>query len=76
MSKKEKIKIEIDILKAIIILCLTALFGIFGYSVVHYQTIDIVQGISIIAGIAILIFACFLLAKRMYKNLKEIEELE
>ena len=37
MSKKDKIKIELDILKAIIILCLTALFGIFGYSVVNYQ---------------------------------------
>lgn len=57
-------------------LFLTALFGIFGYSVVNYQKIDLVQGVGVIAGIAILSIACFLLIRRMFKDLKEIEELE
>ena len=30
----EKIKLELDILKALILACLTAIFGIFGYSVI------------------------------------------
>ena len=30
MSKKEKIKLELDIIKALILACLTAIFGIFG----------------------------------------------
>lgn len=37
MSKKEKIKLELDIIKALILACLTAIFGIFGYSVINYK---------------------------------------
>ena len=37
MSKKEKIKLELDIIKALILACLTAIFGIFSYCVINYK---------------------------------------
>lgn len=39
MSKKERIKLEIDVLKALILAFLIAIFGIFGYT--DYQKIDL-----------------------------------
>lgn len=76
MSNKERIKLEIDVLKALLLAFLTAIFGVFGYSVINYQKIDILQGISIIAGLFILFLIVYFLAKRTIKNLNKIEELE
>lgn len=36
MSQKEQVKATIDILKAVILALMTALFGIFDYIVVHF----------------------------------------
>ncbi|EAH5887194.1 hypothetical protein K8T27_000572 [Campylobacter upsaliensis] len=76
MSKKERIKLEIDVLKALMLAFLTALFGIFGFCVLNYSRIDWIQALFIVLGV---IFACILLyafSKRIYKILKQIEELE
>ena len=43
MSKKERIKLEIDVLKALMLAFLTALFGIFGFCVLNYSRIDWIQ---------------------------------
>ncbi|ANE34139.1 putative membrane protein [Campylobacter hyointestinalis subsp. lawsonii CCUG 27631] len=76
MSNKERIKLEIDVLKALLLAFLTAIFGVFGYSVINYQKIDILQGISIIAGLFILFLIVYFIAKRTIRNLNKIEELE
>ncbi|CAM2929228.1 hypothetical protein HEBU111660_06770 [Helicobacter burdigaliensis] len=76
MSKKDKIKLEIDILKALILAFLTAIFGIFGYSVLNYNRIDWVQGAFIALGIIFSCLVLYILGKRVYKILKQIEELE
>ena len=76
MSQKERIKLEIDVLKALMLAFLTAIFGIFGYSVLNYNRIDWIQGVFIALGV---VFSCVLLyifSKRIYKILKQIEELE
>ncbi|EJF0770640.1 hypothetical protein LOV89_001607 [Campylobacter upsaliensis] len=73
MSKKERIKLEIDVLKALMLAFLTALFG---FCVLNYSRIDWIQALFIVLGV---IFACILLyafSKRIYKILKQIEELE
>lgn len=75
MSKKEKIKLELDIIKALILACLTAIFGIFGYSVINYKHIDLVQGSCIVAGLVILFVILYILARIVIKDLNKIEEL-
>ncbi|TQR33806.1 hypothetical protein DMB92_02675 [Campylobacter sp. MIT 99-7217] len=76
MSKKERIKLEIDILKALILAFLTAIFGIFGYSVINYQSIDLVKAVAIMLGIMVLCILLYICAKKVLKNLKDIEELQ
>ncbi|MCI5969434.1 hypothetical protein [Helicobacter sp.] len=76
MSKKDKIKLEVDFLKALLLAFLTAIFGIFGYSVINYNEIDLIRGIFITLGIVLTCVAISLLLKRVYKILKEIEELK
>ena len=75
MSRKERIKLEIDILKMLIIAFLSAIFGIFGYCVLNYSHINLIQSLFIALGIILSFIALFLLSKRIYKILKEIEEL-
>lgn len=67
MSKKEKIRLEIDILKALILAFLTAIFGIFGYSVLNYSRIDWIQGIFIALGVILSLVILYALGKRVYK---------
>ena len=58
MAQKERIKLEIDVLKALILAFLTAIFGIFGYALINYAKIDILQGIGGFVGL-IIIFIVF-----------------
>lgn len=76
MSQKERIKLEIDVLKALILAFLTALFGIFGYCVLNYSSIDWVQALFIALGVVVSFIVLYTLSKRIYKILKQIEELE
>ena len=76
MSQKERIKLEIDILKALIIAFLTAIFGIFGYAVMSYEKINTFQGICILIGLTLLFGVLYALAKRVIKDLNKMEELE
>lgn len=76
MSQKERIKLEIDILKALILAFLTAIFGIFGYALMNYAKINLLQGIGGFVGLIIIFVALYFVVKRIIKNLKQIEELE
>lgn len=75
MSKKERIKIEIDVIKALILAFITAIFGIFGFTLINYQKINYLQAIGIFAGLILLVGILYILAKRIIKNLNKIEEL-
>lgn len=76
MAQKERIKLEIDVLKALMLAFLTAIFGIFGYCVLNYSRIDWIQAIFIALGITTSFIVLYALTKRIYKILKQIEELE
>lgn len=76
MAQKERIKLEIDVLKALMLAFLTAIFGIFGYCVLNYSRIDWIQAIFIAFGITASFIVLYALTKRIYKILKQIEELE
>lgn len=76
MAQKERIKLEIDVLKALMLAFLTAIFGIFGYCVLNYSHIDWIQAIFIALGITASFIVLYALTKRIYKILKQIEELE
>lgn len=76
MSKKERIKTEIDVLKALILAFLTAIFGVCGFAFINYQKINIFQGIVIAVGILSLFCILYILLKRVIKNLNQLEEIE
>lgn len=76
MAQKERIKLEVDVLKALMLAFLTAIFGIFGYCVLNYSRIDWIQAIFIALGITTSFIVLYALTKRIYKILKQIEELE
>lgn len=76
MSKKERIKTEIDVLKALILAFLTAIFGVFGFALMNYQTINLLQGIGIALGVLFLFGVLYVLAKRVIANLVQLEEME
>ncbi|WP_297192393.1 hypothetical protein [uncultured Campylobacter sp.] len=76
MSQKERIKAEIDVLKALILAFLTAIFGIFGFTLINYQKINLLQGIGIIIGLFFLLAVLYLIAKRIIKNLNKLEDLQ
>lgn len=76
MSRKERIKLEIDILKVLIVVLLTTTFGIFGFATINYLKVNLFQGIAIFIGLTILISVLVFLFKRLFADLNEIEEME
>lgn len=55
MSKKERIKAKLDLLKVLIVAILTAFFGIISFTAIHYKTLDYVLSICVTVGIVILL---------------------
>lgn len=73
MSRKERVKTTIDILKAVILALMTALFGIFGYIVVHLYSLKLMQVLIIVCGVVILAVFFYLAIKYLKKLLDELE---
>lgn len=73
MSRKERVKTTIDILKAVILALMTALFGIFGYIVVHLYLLKLMQVLMIVCGVVILAVFFYLAIKYLKKLLDELE---
>lgn len=73
MSRKERVKTTIDIVKAIILALMTALFGIFGYIVVHLYSLKLMQVLMIVGGVVILAIFFYLAIKYLKKLLDELE---
>ena len=76
MSQKERIKAEIDILKALIIAFLTAIFGMFGWALIHYESMKLLQGVGVFLGVCVIVVFIYLVSKRIIKNLDTLERLE
>ena len=73
MSKKERIKSKIDLLKTFIVACLTALFGVVSFTALSYDIITRAKLILAIGGIVILVVA---LVYFLYLYNKELDRLE
>ena len=75
MSQKDEILNLLDGLKALIITCLTGLFGILGYAVINYKNLDVLQSIAMgIGGVLLLTVVSFSL-KVYIKNLRKLRDL-
>lgn len=76
MSKKEEIKIKIDIIKSIILALMTAVFGIFAFIVINIETINAFQAFACVLGIIIVAVFLWILVRHLLKNLKTIRKMK
>ncbi len=75
MSKKEEILNLLDGLKALIITCLTGLFGILGYAVINYKSLDELQSAAMGIGSVLLFTIVGFLLKVYLRNLRKLRDL-
>lgn len=75
MSQKEEILNLLDGLKALIITCLTGLFGMLGYTVINYKELDLIQSVIIGIGCIVLISLISVSLKVYLKKLKILRDL-
>ncbi|MDO7253899.1 hypothetical protein [Helicobacter cappadocius] len=76
MSKKDQTKTMIDILKAVMLALMTALFGIFVFTVMNYQKIDMIQGIGIGVGALVLLLFLIIVVAFLAKEIKKLGDME
>lgn len=78
MSKKERINSTINILTALIIAILTALFSMLGYAVINHNILnnDKIILVSFIVGIILLLASLFIFALFLIKNLKKLGDMK
>ena len=72
MSRADRIKAKLDLLKLLIIAILTALFGVVGFAVTHYKTLDFV--LSFMVWIIVLLLALVTLGIDFNKELDKKEK--
>jgi len=75
MSKLEKTKAFIDVLKPIIVTFIIGLFGMFSYVVINIEVIDTTQFAIIIYGIFFNILILSILIRIIFKKINELENL-
>ncbi|MGX2981927.1 hypothetical protein [Helicobacter sp. 23-1045] len=76
MSKKEEIKIKIDIMKGIMFALLTALFGIFAFVVVNIESINTFQAVACVLGVIAIAIFFWILIRYLLKNLKKLRKIK
>lgn len=74
MSKKENIKSHIDTLRVMLVAFITAIFGIFGYVIIHID--EGFSKIQTICGVVALILLCVCLTLTIRQYLKLSKKLE
>ena len=76
MSKKERVKSDIDILRNALTIIVTAIFGVISYAVVNYSDLTTFH---LIVGVIISVFlyvALFIVAKLYLKTRKDLEKMK
>ncbi len=74
MSRKERNKIILDFIKALVIALLSAIFGIFGFLVINLSSVELMQVVFALIGAFVVILAIVLIIKYAFVLLKEIEK--
>ena len=75
MSKKERVVATIDLLKALILALIMAIFGIFGYVGVHVDDIGQKKIIIVCVGLLILFGFFYFAIRHLLKMLDDLEEM-
>lgn len=76
MSKNEKIKAQIDYLKGLIFLLLTAVFAIIGWIVTIRKTAEALDLILVGVGLVILSLVIYAVNKLIFKKFDELGNLK
>lgn len=76
MSKKDNIKAKISFFQAIIIVLVTTLFAIFGYTAIHYKEFDLLLGIGTAIGIILLIVLLCVFGRYFKNSLDKLEKMK
>lgn len=75
MSKKEALKVELEILKAILLLFIGSLFTAVGYAFINYAMIGFYRFIVGVWIVWFLLCGVYVFAMRIKYKLNELEEL-
>lgn len=76
MSKKDNVKAKISFFQAIIVVLVTTLFAIFGYTAIHYKEFDYLLGTGTAIGVALLIILLCVFGKYFKNNLDKLEKMK
>lgn len=76
MSKKDDVKAKVKFFQAFIMLLVTTLFAIFGYTATHYKHFDWILGVITIVGIIFLLIAIYIFVKYYIKYTNKLRKLK
>ena len=74
LKSKDSIKILVDFYKNIIMVLITALFGVFAYSYIHYKAFESVDFYLIIAAAVLLGVILCLIVRQFIIELKRLDK--
>ena len=75
MSKKERVKTKLDLLKAFIMTCIAALFGVMSFTAMYYDEISPIKLYLSIGGAVLLILFLVLFLFLFGKEIDKLEKL-
>ncbi|BCZ18056.1 hypothetical protein NHP190003_13380 [Helicobacter sp. NHP19-003] len=76
MGYKERLKLEFDLMKVLVVVFLTALFSATAYGFVHYDTLTRTQFVFFCCGLGFLIVGLCVLFTKAFSILRKMERLE
>lgn len=74
MGKKDKIQAKIDIIKALLLSFMAALFGIFGYVVTQNEQLTAFRIVCVVIGVLFLVAAILLCGRTLKTELDKLEK--
>ncbi|MDE7447569.1 MAG: hypothetical protein K2M51_00760 [Helicobacter sp.] len=74
MGKKDKIQAKIDIIKALLLSFMAALFGIFGYVVTQNEQLTAFRIVCVVIGVLFLVAAILLCGRTLKAELDKLEK--
>lgn len=74
MSRKDRIKAKLDLLKLLIVAFLTALFGVVSFTALNYKNFDLLLTVLVLLGTFSLIIALAYFVKDFNRHLDELEK--
>ncbi len=76
MSKKTALENEINWLRTVIAILSAAIFGLFAWVAHNYKTAAQAEIVTATMMLFLLIIAAIMINKKVYRNIRELEDLE